>query len=94
MSGTYDPAVQRRIESILTEVKDPETNLSLLEINLVRRVRVNDEARTILLDVPFDAHTPGCLACAGIAMTVVAGIRRELTAAFEREFPDWSVDYM
>jgi hypothetical protein len=55
---------------------------------------VVDEHRHIYLDVPFDDHTPGCLTCAGIAMTIVQGIRRELRAAFEREFPGYTVEFI
>jgi metal-sulfur cluster biosynthetic enzyme len=89
-----DVAVQDTIERILREVRDPESGLAIADLNLVRRVRVVDEHRLIYLDVPFDDHTPGCLTCAGIAMTIVQGIRRELLAAFEREFPGYSVEFI
>lgn len=90
----YDPAVQEKIEGILTSVRDPESGLPLAELNLVRKVRVSDAHSHIYLDVPFDEHAPGCLACAGIAMTIIAGIKRELTEAFEREFPGYTVEFV
>lgn len=89
-----DPAVGARIDRILHEVRDPESNLPIAELNLVRRVRVCDEPKVIYLDVPFDQHTPGCMTCAGIAMTIVAGIRRELVASFEREFHGYTVEFI
>lgn len=89
-----DPKVQEKIDEILDRVKDPESGLSIADIGLVRRVRVSDEHSHIYLDVPFDNHTPGCLACAGIAMTIVAGIRRQLTEAFEEAFPGYTVEFM
>ncbi|MFW5828041.1 MAG: iron-sulfur cluster assembly protein [Alkalispirochaeta sp.] len=89
-----DPAVYAKIEKILREVRDPESGLPIAELNLVRRVRVVDEHRLIYLDVPFDDHTPGCLTCAGIAMVIVRGIRRELRTAFERAFPGYSVEFI
>lgn len=92
--SVWDPAVQQRIEGILTRVKDPESGLSISDLGLVRRVRVSDEGKVVYLDVPFDNHTPGCLACAGIAMTIILGIRRDLKAAFEDEFPGFTVEYI
>lgn len=89
-----DPRVQEKIDHILDRIKDPESGLSIADLGLVRRVRVSDEHRYIYLDVPFDDHTPGCLTCAGIAMAIVASIRRDLKAAFEEEFPEYTVEFI
>jgi metal-sulfur cluster biosynthetic enzyme len=89
-----DPAVQEKIDEILDRVKDPESGLSIASIGLVRRIRVSDEHRYVYLDVPFDNHTPGCLACAGIAMAIVASLRRDLKAAFEEAFPGYTVEFI
>jgi hypothetical protein len=48
----------------------------------------------VYLDVPFDQHTPGCMACAGIAMTVIMGIRRNLKTAFEEAFPGYTAEFI
>ncbi len=89
-----DPSVQARIDGILKRLRDPESGLRLAELNLVRRVRVAEREKIVYLDVPFDSHTPGCMACAGIAMTIIQGIRRELLAAFENEFPGYVVEFI
>lgn len=89
-----DPAVQARIDAILQRVRDPESNLPLADLGLVRRVRFLNGEKRIYLDVPFDDHAPACLTCAGITMTLVMGIRRELTSAFETEFPGYRVDFI
>lgn len=86
--------VQSLIDETLDGVKDPESGLSIADLGLVRRVRVSDQGRIVYLDVPFDNHTPGCLACAGIAMTIVLGIRRDLKAAFEKAFPGYAVEFI
>lgn len=91
---TYDPQVQEKIEGVLKRVRDPESGLPISELNLVRRVRVSDEHAHIYLDVPFDQHSPGCLTCAGIAMTIVVGIKREMTTAFEEAFPGYTVEFI
>lgn len=90
----YDPSVQEKIDTILKTVRDPESGLPLRDLNLVRKVRVSDDHSLIYLDVPFDQHAPGCLACAGIAMTIIAGIKRELTEAFENAFPGYTVEFV
>ena len=89
-----DREMADRIGRILMEVRDPESRRPIAELNLVRRVRVSTESHKVYLDVPFDDHTPGCMTCAGIAMTIVAGLKRELTEAFEREFAGYSVEYI
>ena len=91
---TPDPGVQKKIDTILDTVKDPESGLAISELGLVRRIRVVDDHKLIYLDIPFDDHTPGCLTCAGIAMVIVQGIRRELKSAFEREFPGYTVEFI
>ena len=89
-----DPAIQETIDDILGRVRDPESGLSVAALGLVRRVRVSAEYRRIYLDVPFDAHTPTCLACAGIAMTIIQGIRRQLVSAFEAAFPEYTIEFI
>ncbi len=89
-----DPAVQARIDAILQRVRDPESDLPLADLGLVRRVRFLNGEKRIYLDVPFDDHAPACLTCAGITMTLVMGIRRELTSAFETEFPGYRVEFI
>ncbi|MDA3951744.1 MAG: iron-sulfur cluster assembly protein [Spirochaeta sp.] len=91
---TQDPAVQEKIDAILKRVRDPESDLPIADLNLVQRVRVSDDHSLIYLDVPFDRHTPGCMTCAGIAMTIVAGIKRRLVEAFEQEFPGYTVEFI
>lgn len=90
----FDPKVQQKIETVLRTVRDPESGLPILELNLVRRVRVSDAHHVVYLDVPFDQHTPGCMACAGIAMTVIMGIRRNLKTAFEEAFPGYTAEFI
>ncbi|MCG8479555.1 MAG: iron-sulfur cluster assembly protein [Spirochaetales bacterium] len=89
-----DPAIQETIDDILGRVRDPESGLSVAALGLVRRVRVSAEHRHVYLDAPFDTHTPTCLACAGIAMTIIQGIRRELVSAFEEAFPEYTIEFM
>ncbi len=89
-----DPVVQDKIDTILREVRDPESGLPICDLGLVQRVRVSDEHRVIYLDVPFDRHVPGCMACTGIAMTIIMGIRRDLIESFKERFPGYSVEFI
>mgnify|MGYP006281042905 CR=1 FL=1 len=92
--SVWSQEVQERIDGVLGTVKDPESGLSIADLGLVRRVRVSEEGKVVYLDVPFDNHTPGCLACAGIAMTIILGIRRDLSDAFEGAFPGYAVEFI
>ena len=57
-------------------------------------MRVSDSHKLIYLGVPFDNHAPGCLACAGIAMAMVASVTRELRSAFEESFPGYTAEFI
>ena len=89
-----DPAIQARIDAILQDVTDPESGLPIAELGLVRRVRVAEAAGVVYLDVPFDEHAPGCMACVGLAMPIIMGIRRDLTSAFQAGFPGYRIEFM
>ena len=92
MSEIMKPEMARKIQSVLQRVKDPESNLSVEKLGLVERVRYNEEKKDLYIFTDFLGHRPGCLTCQGIAMTIVAGIRRNLHEEFQKEFPDLTIE--
>ena len=79
---------------MLQSVRDPESGVPIADLRLVRLVRIVEPEQLIYLEVAFDDHAPNCVACAGIAMTLLIGIRRELSATFEDEFPGYQMEFI
>jgi len=82
----------RKIDSILDRVKDPESDLPISRLGLVRKVRYSAEHNKMYLFVESHSHLPKCPACSAIGMAVVAHILKNLTVEFQAEFPDLSIE--
>ncbi|MCJ7830468.1 MAG: iron-sulfur cluster assembly protein [Desulfobacterales bacterium] len=88
------PEMAAKIASILQQVKDPESGLAIDRLGLVERVRYNAPKGEMYIFTDFLSHRPGCPACAGIAMAVMASIQRDLAEAFRKEFPDLVIAFV
>lgn len=89
-----NPEMTRKIQSVLARVKDPESNLSVERLGLVKRVRYNEGKKELYIFADFRSHHPGCLTCFGIAMAVTAAIQRSLHEEFQKEFPELSIEFV
>ncbi|HUX11441.1 MAG TPA: hypothetical protein VMW87_00355 [Spirochaetia bacterium] len=81
----------RKIDLVLDRVKDPESGLSILQLNLIERFRYNREKQELYVFADFSSHQPVCLTCVGIASVVIDGIRRRLLAELSAEFPELTI---
>ena len=70
------------IERILSEVKDPETGVSVKELGLIKAIDYFPEEKRLLIRVDFKRRTPSCPACASIAWLVQRKILDELYKEF------------
>ncbi|NPA15518.1 MAG: DUF59 domain-containing protein [Deferribacteres bacterium] len=75
------PAKEEVVE-ILKSVSDPETNLSVYELNLIKAIDYVEEEEKLIIYIDFRARTPSCPACAPIAWIVQKRITDELSKAF------------
>ena len=89
-----DKEIRERFDLILEEVKDPESSLPLSSLGVVKRFRYDEEGKKIYAFTDFDSHRPGCLTCIGITMVLEKGICRDLTAALQASFPDFSIEIL
>ena len=84
----------RKIDSVLDRVKDPESNLPVARLGVVKRVRYNEEKNALYIFTDFYSHLPKCVTCAAIASTIASTITRDLKAEFQTEFPDLSIEFV
>jgi metal-sulfur cluster biosynthetic enzyme len=88
------PEMIRKIDSVLDRVKDPESDLPVAQLGVIKRVRYNEELQTLYVFTDFYSHMPKCTTCAAIAKTLASAIVRDLTKEFQIEFPDLSIEFV
>jgi len=88
------PEMIRKIDAVLERVKDPESNLPIAQLGLVKRLRYSEKEKKLYVFTNAYQHLPKCVTCAAIAQTIVATIIRDLTAEFEKEFPYLTVEFV
>ena len=83
----------RKIDAVLERVKEPESNLSVAELGLVKRVRYNQEHKKFYVftnTIKTDHH----YCCTIIEGLLVSGTLERLSEEFQKEFPDLSIEFV
>jgi metal-sulfur cluster biosynthetic enzyme len=88
-----DPEMQRRIDTILARVKEPETLRSVQDLNLVRRVRYSPSLHQFEVFMGIGNPRSTCLVCGVVTAAIQRSIQRELEEAFAQEFPGCRVQF-
>jgi metal-sulfur cluster biosynthetic enzyme len=88
------PEMIAKIDAVLERVKDPESNLPIAQLGLVKRLRYSEKEKKLYVFTNVYQHLPNCVTCAAIARTIVSTIIQDLTAEFEKEFPELSVEFV
>lgn len=86
--------MKNKIDSVLEDVKDPESGLSVSALGLVKQLRYAEEKKHLYIFTDFISHQPGCLTCSAIATLVSGSIMRELEKAFSESFPDLAIEFV
>jgi len=84
----------QKIDMVLDRVKDPESDLSVAELGLVKKVRYSEEQNLLYVFTDFVSRQPGCVTCSGIAMAISATILKNLETEFQKEFPDLTIEFV
>jgi metal-sulfur cluster biosynthetic enzyme len=92
MSATMPLPVQRKIDSVLQRVKEPETLRSIGELNLVRRVRYSQSEKRLIVFMDIADPRSTCMVCSLVTEHLRSSIQRELQREMEREFPGFTVE--
>jgi len=88
------PEMIRKIDAVLDRVKDPESDLPIARLGVVKRVRYNEELKILYIFTDFYSHMPKCVTCAAIAKTLASVIVRDITKELQTEFPDLSIEFV
>lgn len=83
--------MREELDGALQSVRDPESGYPIARLGVVERFRYNSEKEELYVFTTFSQHNPSCMACVGIAATVIGTIRRELQEELERRFPHLTV---
>lgn len=87
-----DSAMAQKIEAVLDRVKEPESQLSISQLGLVKKVRYNKGRRK--LSVFINTIQPGKCACTVITALLLNTILKSLATEFRKEFPDLGVEML
>ena len=88
-----DAATRGKLDTVLSRVREPQSELSLAELGLVKKFTYSAAERTIVVRLEVGEDPYACPACAVGTGLVRQGIERALRAELEREFPGFSVEF-
>ncbi len=89
-----DEAMKRKLDKVLEDVKDPESNLPLSSLGVIEKYRYNEQLKELYVFTKFFSHRPPCKTCVGISMLIESSIKRDLEAALKSEFPELSIRFV
>lgn len=88
-----DSAMKEKIDSVLDTVKEPETGLTMAQLGFVERIRYNAEKKKLtVFSCNLKPNHKYC--CTIIQGLLISGTINSLTEAFQKEFPDLSVEVL
>jgi len=73
---------EKEIVEILRSVKDPESELSVFDLGLVKSVDYSEKNKTLIVKCDFLRRNPSCAGCLPIAWLVQKRITDELSEKF------------
>jgi metal-sulfur cluster biosynthetic enzyme len=86
-----DPELQKRIDAALARVKEPQSDVPIVDLGLVGNVSYREKEKTIVVSLAIGYPRGECPACMAINGVVGAGIARRAEESFAREFPDFKI---
>jgi len=89
-----NPEMIKKIDAVLDRVKDPESDLPVSRLGVVKRVRYSEAQKKLFVFTNFQSHMPDCRTCVFIAKLVADNIIRNLTVEFHLEFPDLEIEFV
>lgn len=87
-------AVSKKFDAILDRVKEPQSELSLADLGLVKKLTYYKADQTIVAVMNYAPPDPvACPACFITTDMMKDSIERDLRAAILDEFPGWTVTF-
>ncbi|GAK61336.1 predicted metal-sulfur cluster biosynthetic enzyme [Candidatus Vecturithrix granuli] len=69
---------QEQVVEALRTVKDPETEMNIVELFLVNDVQIEEEGKRIVVDMGFQRKNPDCKACVTLAWYIQGKIIKKI----------------
>jgi metal-sulfur cluster biosynthetic enzyme len=85
------PEMRKKIDAALARIKEPQSEVPIVDLGLVSKVNYNEGERRIRLSLAIGYPQGQCPACIAINGLVGAGIVRRAQAEFEKEFPGYDI---
>lgn len=85
-----DESMKRRLQAVLDRVKDPETDLSVADLGLVRRIRYLPEEQKLCVFLNPVRPAPAC--CSIMSGLLLNTTLHHLAQELRAEFPELSVE--
>ena len=83
--------MKEKIDLVLDTVKEPETGLTMAQLGFVERIRYNEEKRKLtVFSSNLKPNRKSC--CTVIQGLLISGTINSLTDAFQKAFPDLTVE--
>jgi len=87
MTESISPDMISKLEAVMARVIDPQSELPLCQLELVKKFCYREKQNTLTAYLDFSGFRSGCLACAAINADVKAKIEARLVRELRREFP-------
>jgi metal-sulfur cluster biosynthetic enzyme len=84
--------MKTKIDAVLERVKEPETFRSVLELGLVKKLTYGAAEKKLLVILDIAEPKLSCFVCGVVTATILNSLVRDLTAEFEKEFPELAVE--
>jgi len=89
-----DQKVKKKLDAVLENVKDPESNLPIGDLGVIEKFRYSEEGSTIYVFTKFNSHRPACMTCVGISMAIENTLYRLIKEELNRQFSDFKVEFV
>ncbi|HKK65684.1 MAG TPA: hypothetical protein VJ967_07505 [Clostridia bacterium] len=89
-----DQKVKNKLDAVLENVKDPESNLPIGDLGVIEKFRYSEEGSTIYVFTKFNSHRPACMTCVGISMAIENTLYRLIKEELNRQFSDFKVEFV
>ena len=86
-----DKEMIEMLDTVLAEVRDPDSGLPIGALNVIKRFRYNEEKHELYVFSDFLSNEPNCMTCVALASAVIGILKRLVTEAIREKRPDLTV---
>ena len=87
-----DSAMIKKIDAVLDRVMEPESNLSIAQLGLVKKLRYVENKKTLYIFTGAPTAPKAC--CTIIAKLLQTALSEKLVQEFQTEFPDLTIEFV